>query len=139
MASPTASSSSSSTERPFTVAVPQADIDHLRAKLALTRLPDELDGAGWTYGAPLADVRRLATRWGGAFDWRAAERAINEIPMYTRDVEVAGHGALNVHYIHQTSAVPGAIPLLFVHGCECSAPMRVVISVDSGYRCSVLG
>ncbi|KAL1950123.1 hypothetical protein VTO73DRAFT_5246 [Trametes versicolor] len=116
MASPIASSSSGSTERPFTVAVPQADIDLLRAKLALTRLPDELDGAGWTYGAPLADVRRLAARWGSAFDWRAAEGAINEIPMYTRDVEVAGHGTLNVHYIHQTSAVPGAIPLLFVHG-----------------------
>ncbi len=99
MTSPGASSSTS-TERPFTLAVPQEEIDLLRAKLALMRLPDELDGAGWTYGTPLADVRRLAARWGDAFDWRAAEGAIDEIPMYTRDMEVEAHGTLNVHYIH---------------------------------------
>lgn len=118
MASPTPTACSN--ERPFTLAVSQADIDLLRAKLALTRLPDELDGAGWTYGAPLADVRRLAARWGDAFDWRASEAAVNALPMYTRDVEVEGHGTLNVHYVHQTSATPNAIPLLFVHGCAYS-------------------
>jgi len=29
---------------------------------------------------------------------------------------VAGHGTLNIHYVHQKSDVPDAIPLLFVHG-----------------------
>ncbi|KAH9849513.1 alpha/beta-hydrolase [Lenzites betulinus] len=105
------------TETPFTLAVPDSALELLRAKLALTRLPDELDGAGWEYGAPLADVRRLVARWQDAFDWRAHENAINDaLPMFTRPLAVDGHGTLDVHYVHKRSEVPNAIPLLFVHG-----------------------
>lgn len=54
------------------------------------------------------------------YDWRAEEAALNkELPMFTRDITIEGHGALNIHYVHQKSAVEGAIPLLFVHGCMC--------------------
>ena len=105
-------------ETPFTLSVSQADLDLLHQKLALTRLPDELDGAAWEYGTPLADVKRLVAHWKDGFDWRAAEAKINELPMFTRDIEVEGFGALNVHYMHQRSEVEGAIPLLFCHGCE---------------------
>ena len=48
--------SSTSSEQPFTVAVPDDALALLRAKLDTVRFPDELDGAGWDYGAPLADV-----------------------------------------------------------------------------------
>ena len=105
-------------ETPFKLAVPQADLDLLHQKLALTRFPDELEGSGTAYGAPLADVKRLAAHWKDGFDWRKTEAAINEIPMYMRDVDVEGFGTLNVHYVHQKSEVKNAIPLLFVHGCE---------------------
>ncbi|KAI0768969.1 alpha/beta-hydrolase [Trametes elegans] len=103
-------------ETPFTLSIPQAALDALRQKLALTRFPDELDDAGWAYGAPLADVKRLAARWADGFDWRAAEAGINALPMYTRPIAVDGHGTLDVHYVHQRSTVAGAVPLLFVHG-----------------------
>ena len=111
-------SDAASTEKPFKIAVPDADIEHLHQALELTRFPDELDGAGWDYGAPLADVKRLAAHWKSGFEWRKVEAAINELPMFTRDIEVDGFGTLNVHYIHQVSEVKGAIPLLFVHGCK---------------------
>ena len=107
-----------STEKPFTLIVPDADLELLRKKLDLARVPDELDGAGWDYGSPLADVKRLITHWKSGFDWRKAEAEINRLPMFTRDIEVDGFGTLNVHYVHQVSEVKGAIPLLFVHGCE---------------------
>ncbi|KAH9942190.1 alpha/beta-hydrolase [Epithele typhae] len=109
-------SNKSSEEVPFQIAVSDADLELLRKKLELTRFPDELDHAGWAYGAPLADIRRLATYWKDGFDWRKHEAAINEIPMFTRDIEVEGFGVLNIHYIHQRSEVNNAIPLLFVHG-----------------------
>lgn len=106
------------TEQPFTVAVSDTDLELLRKKLDLVRLPDELEGAEWNYGVPLADIKRLVTYWKDSFDWRKAEAGINKLPMFTRDIEVDGHGTLNIHYVHQKSEVKNAIPLLFVHGCE---------------------
>ena len=120
-----------STEKPFTLVVPGADLELLRKKLDLVRVPDELDGAGWDYGSPLADVKRLIMHWKSGFDWRKAEAEINRLPMFTRDIEVDGFGTLNVHYVHQVSEVKGAIPLLFVHGCESK-------SSCSGFRITAL-
>ena len=108
---------SNASAKPFQVAVPDADIDLLQKKLAFVRFPDELEGAGWDYGSPLADMKRLTAHWKDGFDWRKAEAEINTLPMFTRDIEVGGFGALNVHYVHQMSDVKNAIPLLFVHGC----------------------
>ena len=106
------------TEQPFRISVSEADLELLHKKLELFRFPDELDGAGWDYGAPLDDIKRLVARWRDGFDWRKAEAEINKLPMYTRDIEIEGHGTLNIHYVHQRSTVKDAIPLLFVHGCE---------------------
>ncbi|KAI0823302.1 alpha/beta-hydrolase [Trametes gibbosa] len=103
-------------ERPFTLAVPDVELELLRKRLDLVRLPDELDGAAWHYGAARADVARLVAHWRGGFDWRAREAAINALPMFVRGVEVEGFGTLEVHYVHRRSGVEGAIPLLFVHG-----------------------
>lgn len=108
------------TEVPFALAIPDADLDILHKKLEVTRLPDELEDARWDYGVPLDDIKRLVARWKDGFDWRASEAAINAIPQFTRDIDVEGHDTLNIHYIHQRSALDNAIPLLFVHGCKCS-------------------
>ncbi|KAI0325055.1 alpha/beta-hydrolase [Cubamyces sp. BRFM 1775] len=102
--------------KPFTVDVPDADLELLRKKLELATFPDELENAGWEYGTPLEDVKRLTAHWKDAFDWRKAEKAINEIPQFTTDIEVDGFGSLNIHFVHQKSKVENAIPLLFVHG-----------------------
>lgn len=86
------------TEQPFALNVPDADIDLLRRKLELVRLPDELEGANWDYGVPLADIKRLVALWQTAFDWRKSEAEINKLPMFTRDIDVDGFGTLNIHY-----------------------------------------
>ncbi|OSX57133.1 hypothetical protein POSPLADRAFT_1174607 [Postia placenta MAD-698-R-SB12] len=103
-------------ERPFTISVADAELEFLQKKLALSRVPDELEGADWDYGVPLADVKRLLLRWQNGYDWRAAEAEINKIPQFTRQIEVEGFGKLDVHYVHQRSTVENAIPLLFIHG-----------------------
>ena len=56
------------TEQPFRISVSEADLELLHKKLELFRFPDELDGAGWDYGAPLDDIKRLVARWRDGFD-----------------------------------------------------------------------
>ena len=107
-------------EQPFKITVPDDEIALLNRKLEDTRLPDEINGAKWDYGIPLGDVKRLASRWKDGYDWRAHESKLNALPMFTRTIAVDGFGELSVHYVHQRSAVEGAIPLLFVHGCRSS-------------------
>jgi hypothetical protein len=103
---------------PFRLDISDAQLADLRQRLVLTRFPDELDDAGWDYGVPLTDVRRLVARWKDGYDWRAYEGQINRMPQYTVDIDVEGFGTLNIHYVHQRSEIKQAIPLLFVHGCE---------------------
>ncbi|KAI0366949.1 alpha/beta-hydrolase [Pilatotrama ljubarskyi] len=102
--------------KPFTLDVPDADLELLKKKLELVRFPDELQNADWQYGVPLADIKRLTAHWRDSFDWRKTEAEINKLPQFTTDIEVDGFGTLNVHYVHQKSSVQNAVPLLFVHG-----------------------
>jgi pimeloyl-ACP methyl ester carboxylesterase len=89
----------------------------LKAKLDTVIFPDELDEAGWKYGAPLADIKRLVSRWKDGYDWKHQEGILNnESPQFVRDIEVEGFGTLNIHYVHKKSESSDAIPLLFVHG-----------------------
>ncbi|KAE9399876.1 alpha/beta-hydrolase [Gymnopus androsaceus JB14] len=102
----------------FKISISSTALSALKSRLELTTFPDELDEAGWDYGVPLADIKRLVARWRDGFDWRKEEQKLNEtLPQFTRDIEVDGFGALNIHYVHKKSEkeVQG-IPLLFVHG-----------------------
>src|SRR3954469_16114988 len=96
---------------PFRIAIPQADLDDLRERLARTRWPDELPGVGWSYGVPLGYVRELAEHWGGAYDWRRHEAALNAFAQFTTVID-----GQNVHFLHVRSPEPDALPLLLTHG-----------------------
>ncbi|KAI9368063.1 Alpha/Beta hydrolase protein [Aspergillus egyptiacus] len=101
----------------FHIAVPDVDLERLRAKLDATTFPDELDNAGWDTGVPLDEIRRLAAYWRDGFNWREQEKRLNEqLNHFTMPVSVEGFEDLQVHYLHHTSKTPGAIPLLFLHG-----------------------
>ena len=101
--------------RPFTVNVPQPTLDDLRARLARTRWPDEVDGAGWDYGVNLGYMRELVQYWATRFDWRRHEQALNAFPQFRADVEGTG-----VHFIHVRGRGPAPIPLLITHGWPSS-------------------
>lgn len=110
--------SESSPAVPFKIAISDTQLSVLQQKLELTTLPDEVDDAGWSYGAPLADIQRLVNRWKNGYDWRKEEAKLNaDLPQFTRDIDVEGFGTLIIHYVYKRSKIEGAIPLLFVHGC----------------------
>jgi pimeloyl-ACP methyl ester carboxylesterase len=100
---------------PYVVDVAQAGLDDLRERLARTRWPDEVEGAGWDYGASLAYMRELVEYWRTGFDWRAAERAMNAVPHFRARVD-----GLGIHLIHQRGRGPAPMPLLITHGWPSS-------------------
>ena len=66
------------------------------------------------------DIKRLANHWRNGFDWRNQEAKLNELPQFKTKVMVDGFEEVDMHFVYQKSDIPGAIPLLFVHGCELS-------------------
>lgn len=103
---------------PFTISVPDAQLDQLRHKLDGTTFPDEIDAIGWDMGVPLEEVKRLITVWRDKFDWRAQEKQLNEqLQQFTLPISVHGFGELEIHTLHHRNGNPNAIPLLFIHGC----------------------
>jgi hypothetical protein len=59
--------------RSFTIAIPQATLDDVRERLARTRWPDEVEEAGWDYGANLNYLKSLANTRGKAQPIRALQ------------------------------------------------------------------
>jgi epoxide hydrolase len=100
---------------PFRIDVPQADLDDLRDRLARTRWPRELPGAGWERGTPIGYLRELAEYWRNEFDWRAQEARLNEFPQFTTVID-----GQEIHFLHVRSPEPDALPLLVSHGWPSS-------------------
>lgn len=96
---------------PFTIDIPQANLDDLADRLATTRWPDELPDAGWDYGIPLARMKELAEHWRTAYDWRKQEARLNELPQYLTEID-----GQRIHFVHVRSANPEALPLILTHG-----------------------
>lgn len=111
-----------------TISVPDEKLQRLAQKLEITEFPDELGQAGWDYGAPLADVKRLATYWKDAYNWKEQEAKINQLPNFKTAIQVDGFESLDIHFVHQKSDVEDAIPLLFSHGCRRTSPKCSLIS-----------
>ncbi|KAH6692891.1 Alpha/Beta hydrolase protein [Leptodontidium sp. MPI-SDFR-AT-0119] len=103
--------------KPFKINVPDTSLAKLKQKLELTRFPEgELEEAGWDYGAPLQEIKDLTQYWLTKFSWRAAETKLNTIPQFITSIKVENFDPIDIHFMHQRSDVPGAIPLLFLHG-----------------------
>ena len=96
---------------PFTMRVPDADIEDLHARLARTRFPDQASGAPWAYGTDVAYLRGLTEYWRDSFDWRAQEARLNQFPQF----KVPLHG-IDLHYLHVQGKGPDPKPLLLLHG-----------------------
>lgn len=96
---------------PFTINVDDAALDDLQQRLALTRLPDQLNGVSWEYGTDLDYMRELLQYWQQDFDWREQEARLNQFDHFKTYID-----DLQLHFIHQKSSNPEAIPLLMVHG-----------------------
>ncbi len=95
----------------FVIAVEEAVLDDLRRRLAATRLPDEIPGAGWQYGSELSYVMKLIEYWKTDYNWSAQETLLNRFSHYRVQME-----DIVLHYILQPGVGPDPLPLLLSHG-----------------------
>src|SRR3954447_21896603 len=104
--------------------VPDAVLDDLRERLARTRWPDRIDGAGWDYGADLDYARDLCDYWRTGCDGRAREHELNAIPHFRCTVD-----GVDQHFWHVRGKGPDPLPLLLIHGWPGS-PVEYLELID---------
>jgi len=113
----------------FQVNIPEEELSRLKRKLEDYELPNEdiIPDAGWSYGVSLDWVKSLKKYWLEEYDWRKTEGEINQCALYLLSRILCLNTFrwdnfkvviedVHVHFVHQRSPRPDAIPLLIVHG-----------------------
>ena len=97
--------------RPFTLDIPQAQIDDLRRRLSDARWPERETVDDWSQGTPLAALRELCDYWRDGYDWRRCEARLNGLGQHETTID-----GLDIHFLHVRSPHAGAMPLILTHG-----------------------
>jgi pimeloyl-ACP methyl ester carboxylesterase len=97
--------------RPFTIEIPEAELQVLRARIAATRWPDKETVVDQSQGVQLATIQKLARYWATEYDWRKCEAKLNALPQFTTEID-----GLDIHFIHARSQHRDALPLIVTHG-----------------------
>jgi pimeloyl-ACP methyl ester carboxylesterase len=97
--------------RPFTIEVPDAELEALRARIAATQWPEKETVGDQSQGPPLATMQALARYWAEEYDWRKCEEELNALPNFITEID-----GLDIHFIHVRSEEKDALPLIVTHG-----------------------
>lgn len=95
--------------QPFTVEIPQVELDDLARRLGATRFAASAPGDSWDYGTPTSYLRDMVERW-KSFDWRAVEARINAQPNFVTEID-----GQTIHFVHVRSTAQDAPALLLAH------------------------
>jgi len=95
----------------LTIAVPEAELQELHARLAQTRWADDLANDDWRYGVERGWLEEMVRYWREDYDWRAVEAEINRMPQFRATIE-----GVPIHFTHIRGKGPDPMPLLLVHG-----------------------
>jgi pimeloyl-ACP methyl ester carboxylesterase len=111
MAARTVAPAADTAIRPFTVEIPEAELEDLRARIAATRWPERETVDDDSQGVPLATMRKLARHWATEYDWRSCEAELNALPQFITEID-----GLDIHFVHVRSHHDDALPLVVNHG-----------------------
>lgn len=96
---------------PFRLAIPDADLADLRARLERTRWPERETVADDSQGVRLAAAQALCAYWRDSYDWRRCEAQLNALGQFRTVID-----GLGIHFLHVRSSEPDALPLILTHG-----------------------
>ena len=121
MAVTTERSAATTSIRPFTVEIPESDVEDLRARIAATRFPERepieepvvhpLGNTVPPQGVELATMEALMRYWGTEYDLRRVEARLNALPQFLTEID-----DLDIHFIHVKSRHENALPAILIHG-----------------------
>ena len=97
--------------RPFTIEIPEAEIEALRARIGAARWPTRELVADRSQGVQLATLQELARYWEHDYDWSRCEARLNALPQFTTRID-----GVDIHFIHVRSPHDHAMPLVMTHG-----------------------
>lgn len=97
--------------RPFTIDIPETEIEAMRARITATRWPEKETVGDQSQGVQFATMQALARYWATDYDWRRCEARLNALPQFMTEID-----GLDIHFIHVTSRHEDALPLIITHG-----------------------
>lgn len=118
---------------PFTLAIPEADLNDLARRLKATRFPEEATHPA--QGVALSRLQDLCSYWADGYDWRATERRLNSVPQFRTTID-----GLAIHFLHARSRETAAFPLILTHGWPGSVIEFLDVLgplADAGFDCVV--
>jgi pimeloyl-ACP methyl ester carboxylesterase len=95
----------------FTVEIPEETIEDLKARLRITRWPADVDNTDESYGTSVSYMKELIDYWLNEFDWRKAEKKLNEWDNYRVIIDDSP-----IHFIRKEGKGSAPIPLIATHG-----------------------
>ncbi|KAJ6585638.1 Alpha/Beta hydrolase protein [Mycena capillaripes] len=99
--------------KPFRIDL-AAEVPRLKSLVNNSRLPTKTlypDGGSDERGIELDALQELRTDWLTKFNWEAQQAELNQFKQFTAVIE-----GLTVHFVHEKSADPDAIPVILLHG-----------------------
>ena len=97
--------------RPFSIEVPQEDLDDLRRRITAIRWPTKELVDDRSQGVQLATIQEVCRYWTMDYDWRACEAKLNALPQFTTEIDGVDDP------LHPRQVGPrGRLPLIMTHG-----------------------
>jgi pimeloyl-ACP methyl ester carboxylesterase len=97
--------------RPFHINFPDEDLADLRKRIEATRWPEREIVSDASQGVQLTTIQKLANYWLNRYDWRKCETRLNALPNFITQID-----DLDIHFIHVRSKHENALPLIVTHG-----------------------
>src|SRR4051812_50206708 len=76
--------------RPFTIEIPDGDLEDLRARIAATRWPEKESVEDDSQGVELATMQAVARYWLTEDDWRRGEAGVDAGPPFITQIDGRG-------------------------------------------------
>src|SRR3954453_11645810 len=109
--------------RPFTIGIPEAALEDLRARILATRWPEKETVEDWSQGVKLATMQKLARYWASEYDWRKVEARLQALPQFMTTID-----GLDIHFSHVRSKHANALRLVGTPARPGSCPEQLTIT-----------